>query len=366
MFGSTESERLLSQLFAQKYGTDGGAEAARFLASLEGVKLPFDLTEQIRCRDYPPCGENTGMPSIFYYFVPDTGRGSEKEFPKHALDPTFAETTDGFGQNFGCPLRLKRAIEILTRMQPDDKAECLSKLSEPMPHLAAVEEILWLDAWKAPSNISRSEGTPGRTHDWRFLHSGIPIRFECKFFPSDWPRLVDGPIHEPIKGSIFKKAAKQLPNPPHEGDINVVGLTGMAHMTDQFRAFCRDNLRAHPNIHALIYRNYAMQTSVLSLNERCAQIVHSMLTRFSPDEFQLFYFVVSNRIEGGRRDKVRGGTAGSAFPSDASGLFELPVDSHPPKKYLTPQRWAYRYEIQERLPSGEPVFSYVPPEEPVE
>ena len=145
-----------------------------------------------------------------------------------------------------------------------------------------------------------------------------------------------------------------------------MGLTGFAHMTDQFRAFCCESLRAHPNIHVLIYRTYALQTSVLSLDQHCAQQVHSMLTRFAADEFQIFYFVVPNRGEVARRGEARGTSQVKPPQSPpAEGLFELSVDAHPPKAYLTPQPLAYRFDLQERLPSGEPVFRYIPPYLPV-
>jgi hypothetical protein len=114
MFGSRESERLLSALFLNRYGGEAWKMLEPLLAALGRTELPFDLLEQVRKHEYPSYTDfEDGLPTVYYYFVPDAGWGSEHPPPIDPLDLGFVRSMDGFGLNFGCPLRLARAIEIV-------------------------------------------------------------------------------------------------------------------------------------------------------------------------------------------------------------------------------------------------------------
>ena len=71
---------------------------------------------------------------------------------------------DGFGLNFGCPLRLKRAIELLESLSSHEQRESREGLKSATKHLPTVEELLWLDVGEILRRASAScKKLPSRT-----------------------------------------------------------------------------------------------------------------------------------------------------------------------------------------------------------
>lgn len=361
MFGQNKSERQLIALFFDYY-RDQGRLLEQFFSRVNTVKLPFNLLEQLRRHDYPgyPTFE-CGLPSTYYYYLRDSGWGSNRPFPENPLHTEFVYSTDGLGLNFGCPLRLKRAIEILFNLPEEDQVECRTNLAQSSKHLSTIEEILWLDVWRRPSRISRSEGQPNKTHDWIISFNEFSVRVECKFRPFDWARLVDGSAFTPAGDFLAGKASKQLPNPPETGSINIVCVTGIARVDDDFRRVCANELRTYPNVQVLVYRTLVGETTVFSMTENMAKLVHGLVAPQPADAFQPAYSIFYNRKEKKRRDDARAAGPITRRTDMSVPLSEMPVASlSPQKRYLEPPI-PYRYTLERRLDSGEPVFKSVAP-----
>lgn len=116
-------QELLIRLF-QRHFVDPVTALERLDMHLATVELPFDLKEQLREIEYlPQPGLSTRIPSVIYYFVPNSHRGSDQPIPRDPLHPAFLDTTDGIGLNLGCPVRLLRALDVLTHLAADDQRQ---------------------------------------------------------------------------------------------------------------------------------------------------------------------------------------------------------------------------------------------------
>jgi hypothetical protein len=361
IFGSDPSEALLSELFLDRYGVTAWEILDAFLAAVARTKLPFDLMTQIRKHDYPGYpGYGDGLPSVYYYFVPDSGWGSERAFPSDPLDPAFVRSMDGFGLNMGCPLRLMRAIEVLERLPPEEQKGSRDGLASPTKHLSTVEELLWVDVWNNPLKYHRIPERGSKTHDWSIIFEKVCLRVECKFRPSDWPRLIDGTFHLPMPGTLTRKAGKQLGD-AGENEINVLAVTGIAPVTNEFQTFSCEELARAKNIGALVYRRFVGETTVFSLD---AKIAASVSERIPPQEaqpFQTFYSMFTHRAEAARRRRRRQSKKAEKGVPSCSGLIEIPIPSLSPRRILEAPPLPYRCNLAKRLPSGEPIFEHVPP-----
>ena len=184
IFGHNPSESLLAVLFLDRYGVNAWEMLGSFLAAVARTELPFDLLNQIRRHDYPGYpGYEDGLPSMYYYFVPASGWGSDHAFPADPLDPAFVRSMDGFGLNFGCPLRLKRAIEVLEQLPSEEQRGSRDGLASSTRHLSTVEELLWFDVWKEPCDRHHMLETTEKTYDWSITFADLALRLECKFRP---------------------------------------------------------------------------------------------------------------------------------------------------------------------------------------
>lgn len=361
LFGAKDGELLLLELFGHAFA-DPEIQMRGFLAQVEQTKLPFDLMQQLRKLEFPgyPSFE-CGLPSSFYYFVPDSGWGSAKPYPADPLDKNFVNCTDGFGLNLGCPLRLKRALEILDSLAESEKKEATQNLANTTKHLATVEELLWLDIWKRPDKITRSEGSPGRTHDWIVVIGAATIRQECKHRPVDWARLSDGNDFKPMEGFLLGKATKQLPNPPEPNTLNIVGVTGMKGVDDNFRKLVAGELSRSRNVEAIIYRSYANEIAIFSLNECAAQALESLVAPQQALAFQPIYHVFSNIVQKEQRRVQRAAHATHENMASVPVLFERGVKMIlPEKKILAPMR-PHKIDVVGRLAGGEPQFKVISP-----
>ena len=364
MFGSTEHDKILAALFFDRFGDQSGAELHRFLENLKQVELSFDLVAQMRTRDYPGFhGFECGLPPSYYYFVPGSSYGGHQPFPEDPLDPGFVAVTDGLGLNFGCPLKLKRAIETLIGLAEDDQKDCRVGLAVPTKHLATVEELLSASIWKHTTTINRPKGGKKKSHDWRIIFPNVDLNVECKFIPASWAKIVDGVAFDLMDGTLAKKASAQLPNPPIPGSINVAAIAGIASVDDGFRRLCRKELGEFPNVQVIVYRDAVGQVTVFSLSASVARQIHGLIEPWSADEFRGLATVVSNRPEKARRAALRRTRGVCAVTSAPADLSEILVECLPPRKIhtLPPDDYPYRFDLETRLGTGEPVFRWIPP-----
>lgn len=299
----TEGDGFIIEAFRSRFGSIDGARAyAEFCGLLDGVPLPFILGRQMRQLEYPATkGWPDGMPTIFYYFVPNSGWGSEVAFPNDPLATNFVYSTDAMGLNFGCPLRLYFALKRLKTIS--DPGEILSRLALPQKHLAAVEELLWADVWKGGLTVARAiPPTSGKWFDWSVSGSGLTLNVECKFRPSDWPRLVDGDDFQPI--TLLNKAADQLPK--QKGDaLNIVAITGYAGAQPHFLALIEAELETYRHVDAVAYASLAGAISVHSLHQDVCKTVAACFEARRADYFQLFYPIHHHRAQKEARVTLR-------------------------------------------------------------
>ncbi len=364
MFGGSEQERLLAAMFSDKYGERGGAELLRFLDQVAQVTLPFDLVEQMRRRDYPGfAGFESGLPSRFYYFVPGSGYGGHHAPPHDPLSPNFVYAIDGVGLNFGDPLRLRRALTALLALPPADQREARLGLGLATKHLSTVEELVWAGVWQPPFRVERPPSGAAKSHDWRIVFPELVLNLECKFIPASWAALVDGDDFRLMKGTLTGKASAQLPNLVPAGSRNVAAVTGITPVDDNLRRLCFSELRDQPSVEVIAYADIAGQITVFSLLPEAGQQVYERLERWPADEFGGFAAVASNRPENERRRTERKKQATTMSTGTTHGLVEFKVESRPPRKFLVPPppQYPYRYELEKRLPTGEPIFRWVPP-----
>jgi hypothetical protein len=213
MFSTFIADEVLIRLF-QRHFADTVAALLRLDRHLASIPLSFNLKTQLREMVYSPMqGLPNGLPSFIYYFLPDSGWGSDNQAPANPLDAAFVKTTDGISLNLGCPVRLLRALDVLTQLRPNEQNEIKASLLNPTQHFAAIEELLWTTVWKSPSDLRRGGTIPKAKGDvdWALKSCGFPLYLEAKFRPSDWPRLSDQGTFTPIMGSFLGKAAHKFP-----------------------------------------------------------------------------------------------------------------------------------------------------------
>lgn len=364
IFGSQTGESLLTQVFEQTFDVNAASELALFLENLQKFKLPFDcFLNQLRrmdCHGYP--GFECGLPPTFYYFVPNTKWGSDKSSPVDVLSPDFPYSTDGFGLNLGCPLRLHAALKILSRFSSSQVKECIQQLGLSSQHLSTVEELLWLEIWISRNSVERSENIPGKTHDWKILFDSTLVRLECKFRQIDWARMAYGNDFEPMKGFLLAKANKQLPADRDISTVNVVGITGIAQVDDRFRVMVAEELSISLNVDVLAFRNLANEIVCFSLSEIKLNELTQLIAPQPAVPYQPFGRVFINLAEKQRRREACASSPPSIKPfRPLPSLFEFRVKNLPPrKKYFMP-RMPYRFGISGRSQSGEPQFSVIAP-----
>ena len=364
MFGETYQEQVLAELFFDQFGERGGLELHRFLQHLEGIELPFRLVDQVRKKEYPGYpGFECGLPPSYYYFVPGSCYGGHKCFPDDPVDPSFVAATDGIGLNFGCPLRLRRAVEFLLSLDNADQNECRDGLATATKHLATVEELVSGSIWNRALRIGRPAANKGKSFDWHVTFSDLTLNVECKFLPSNWPALVDRGSFRSMKGALAEKASKQLPATSNAGSINVAAVCGIAPVDDGFRAFCHSELQEYKNVDVVVYRDIAGQAAVFSTCATFASEVHKHINPWRADEFRGFASVVSNRPEQARREQARDGKNPNVAAELPTDLVEISVECLSPRKVyvLPPMPCAYRFNLEQRLETGEPIFQWVPP-----
>jgi hypothetical protein len=174
---TARSDELLLRLFGRHFD-DAVAALLRFDKHLINISLPFDLRAQLREIPHPPQPRlPNGLASFIYYYVPNSGWGSQNPFPTDPLDDNFVYSSDGIGLNLGCPVRLLRALDALARLPSSDQTEVREGLARSTKHLATIEELPWLNGWKSPSELRRGGTLSGARGDidWALKSGGYPI-----------------------------------------------------------------------------------------------------------------------------------------------------------------------------------------------
>ena len=264
------SDELLVRLF-DRHCDEPGIALRQLNERLSSIALPFDLKTQLRELPFPPRPDLAqGLPSLIYYFVPNSTQGSERPVPPDPLHPAFLKTCDGIGLNLGCPLRLLRAMNALARLSEDDQVEPRAALRTSTQHLSAVEELLWLTGWNSISRSRRGGRFPGLRGDidWAFEASGTPILLEAKFRMSDWPRLVDGDSFLKAGDDGFlSNATHKFPDHSRSFAIHVVGITTFGDITEDVAHCIGRELELKPQIDAVIIRDMREVVHILALDD---------------------------------------------------------------------------------------------------
>ncbi len=362
MFGASEGERLLANLFYDQYGDEGANRLTVFLNALQEVELPFSLPTQMRKQDHPGFpGFECGLPPKYYYFVEGAKYGGHLELPEDPLHPTFVTVADGIGLNFGCPLRLERAIAVLLNLESADQVEIRRDLAVSTKHLDTVEELLWAGLWKPPFKARRPKLNKTKSFDWKIDVGETAFNLECKFRPATWAKLVDREDFELMRGSLAKKASEQLPQ--LSACTNIVAITGIAAIDDPFRRLCYSELRAYPNVEVIIYSDIVGQAAAFSLSKPKAQAVISSVEPWRADQFGGFSTVTTFRPETARRSASRKNRKNIYNAGSPPDLVEIQVEHLSPRKihFLPPPEYPYRFQLKERLSTGEPIFEWIPP-----
>jgi hypothetical protein len=110
----------------------------------------------------------------------------------------------------------------------------------------------------------------------------------------------------------------------------------------------------------MIYSDIVGQATVCSLSAEKAREVVQRIAPWPADQFGGFSTVMTFRPETARRVAAR--THPRAV-GRASDLVEIRIECLAARKLrpLPPAAYPYRFELKERLPSGEPIFEWIPP-----
>jgi hypothetical protein len=355
------SDELLLRLFGRHFD-DPVAALFRLDKCLRTISLSFDLRAQLRELEYPPQpGLPKGVPSFIYYYVPNSGWGSDKPVPADPLHSSFVYATDGIDLNMGCPVRLVRAFDFFARLPEKDQEEVKEGLGSATKHLATVEELLWLSAWKSPSDLGRGGALPGAKGnvDWALKSGGFPLYLEAKFRPSDWPRLTDQGTFVPMGGSFLGKAAHKFPNPPHEAALYIVGITAFDNLTSDLVRRLGQELEANPQIHGVVFRSLTHMTHVLSLERGLLDKVFNLLATPAARDFPTNYSVASQIQQCNERVTQRAEQNSNSSDKVFSRVLcrGLQPRLDEPVPILDD---AYRATITSRGANGEPHFQLIP------
>ena len=353
------SDDLLVRLFRRHF-SDPVVAVRRLDAHLAEVELPFDLKLQLRELLFPAQpGLPNGVPSVIYYFVPDSRRGTDQPTPQDPLHPSFLNVCDGIGLNLGCPVRLLRALDALGRLAPGDQQGPRAGLQNSHEHLSTVEELLWLTGWKSSSSVRRGgqfSGVRGDV-DWAFEVGGFPIYLEAKFRRSDWPRLSEKNSFVLAGDGFLANAVHKFPEPPQIPALHVVGVTTFDNVTEEMVHDIGLELEEAPQIHVVVIRSLIQMTHVLSLSLEIRDRVLGLLSVPCIAECPVNHSVFYHREQRDKRVAARppqqsGGSRSRVvcWSLQPEGVVPFPI----------PKPGIYRLNIPSRGSDGEPHFQVVP------
>lgn len=357
------------------YGRDPDDGMKSLKENLSGLSLPFDPIANSRRQDYPAIPGFDPPYPIFSYFVPESGMGTYHAETIDGRD--FVYEADGHLLNFGCPLRLTRALEILSTLAPEDQKEAQEGLRSPTKHLPTVEELLWLDVWKTDAIPKRGIPTAeGKVVDWSFTSGATQVALEIKARAATWPTHSDGLTFTPRPGCFLGKASEQLPSGPHVGVLRAAAVTGLVPfgveaepaknpLNQLLVHLFESELRAYPNVDVLLYRAYVGMVTVFSLDERLVRLAHSFLKPPLVTGAQVTAITVYNRKD--REERVQNKPSALSKLTPATKTLniislECPINLSP-RRFLLQEH--YRISIPSRGVDGEPQFKVIPKYLPV-
>lgn len=352
------NDELLIRLF-ERHFADPVAAVRRLDSHLASVELPFDFPAQLRELPCPPQpGLPNGLPSVIYYFVPNTRRGTDQPTKEDPLHPSFVNACDGIGLNLGCPVRLLRALDALTQLSPVDQQSPRAGLRNAPEHFSAVEELLWITGWKSPSSLRRGGQLPGVSGDvdWALQAMGYSIYVEAKFRRSDWPRMSDGKTFSRLGEGFLSSAVHKFPDPPHVAALHIVGLTTFDNIDEDIMHGIGHELQATPQIHAVVIRSMLQMTHVISISVEVRDRVLGLLNTPAISDFPVNHGVFYHREQ---RDK----RIANRQPQNAAKTSQAVCWSLQPQgvvPFPMPEPRLYRLNIPSRGTDGEPHFQIVP------
>jgi len=354
-----KSDEMLIRLF-QRHFADPVAAVRRLDAHLASVELPFDLYAQLRELAYPPqIGLPNGMPSLIYYFVPNSRRGTDQPINEDPRHPSFVNACDGIGLNLGCPVRLLRALDALVQLPPEDQLSPRTGLRTASDHLSTIEELLWLTSWRSPSSLRRGGQFAGVSGDvdWALNANGYPIYVEAKFRRSDWPRLSDGKAYSVLGDGFLSSAVHKFPDPPQAAAMHIVGITTFNNIDEDIMHGIGHELEAAPQIHAVVIRTLLQMTHVISLSVEVRDRVLGLLSVPASVDYPINYTVSYDRERRDKRLVDRPQQQNNLKPSTAVCWSLQPQGSIP---IQVPEPETCRIDIPSRGANGEPNFQVVP------
>ncbi|HEY5042317.1 MAG TPA: hypothetical protein VIK53_09970 [Verrucomicrobiae bacterium] len=362
MSNTNISDELLVRLF-QRHFPDAASAVLRLENHLAAIPLLFDFKTKLReVKFIPQPALPNGMPSFIYYFVPNSGWGSDQKVSANLLDTNFVKACDGVGLNLGCPVRLLRALDALAQLDLDDQKEIEDSLANSTQHLATIEELLWTTVWKSPSDIRRGGTIPGAKGnvDWTFKSCNFPFYLEAKFRPSDWPRLSDQGTFVPMSGSFLGKVANKFPNSHHEPELYLAGITTFENLTEDIFHQIGQELEANPQIDGVIFRSLIQMTHVLSLNVSLRnKIIRSLITPSTKD-YPTNYAVLVDIKRRNERVSEQMKKSQKIPRHKTSRLFCWGIQPQLDAPVTMPILDAYRLNIISRGTDGEPCFEVIP------
>jgi len=359
---SVLADQILARLF-QRHFDDPIRALQRFERLVSSVELPFDLKTQLRELDFPPQPTLRNPPKFVYYFVPNSKKGTDKvinpaKFP-NPLHEVYLNTADGIGINLGCPVRLFRALEALQRLPEPDQKNPREGLKDPLEHLTAIEELLWLFGWKSMKGQRRGgeiQGARGDV-DWAFEAAGLPVYLEAKFRQSDWMRLSESESFTMVGSGFLSKAVHKFSNGSMDSGLHVVGITFYHNITHDILYRIGDELRAAPQIDAVVVRSLIQMTHVISLKQDLRDAIFSVLAQPSNKDFPTGHGVIYERAQQAERVKLR---PKEQPATDTSGVLCWPLKPSIDLPELPEIGDLYRISIPSRKPDGEPVYEVIP------
>lgn len=355
------ADEILARLF-QRHFDDPISALRRFEKLLALAELPFDLKTQLRELILPPQPSVPSPPRFVYYFVPNSKRGTDKVIDAKISDPlhnAYLNKADGIGINLGCPIRLFRALEALEKLPKPDQKSPREGLKNPLEHLTAIEELLWLFGWKSMTGQRRGgqiQGARGDV-DWAFEAAGLPVYLEVKFRQSDWMRLSDAESFMMTGDGFLSKAIHKFPNDAMDSGLHIVGITLYHNLTRDILYQIGDELRAAPQIDAVVVRSLIQMTHVISLKLEMRDVVFSVLVQPSNRDFPTAHGVIYDRAEKAERVKLR---TKEPPATNSSGVLCWPLEMRKDLPEAPEIEGLYNISIHSRKPDGEPVYHVIP------
>jgi len=355
------ADQILARLFGRHFD-DPIPALQRFERLLSGAELPFDFKTQLRELIFPPQPKVPNPPRFVYYFVPNSKRGTDKVIDLKISDPlhnAYLNKADGIGINLGCPVRLFRALEALEKLPKPDQKNPREGLKDPLEHLTAIEELLWLYGWKSMTGQKRGgqiQGARGDV-DWAFEAAGLPVYLEVKFRQSDWMRLSDAESFLMTGDGFLSKAVHKFPKAAMDSGLHIVGITLYHNITHDILYQIGDELRAAPQIDAVVVRSLIQMTHVISVKPEVRDAIFTALAQPSNRDFPTAHGVIYDRAEKAERIKLR---TKKPTASNTSGVLCWPLEMRKDLPEAPEMEGLYHMSIPSRKPDGEPVYLVIP------